>query len=258
MPAFIYRLPTLAILFLSILFAILISAALPEFIDIKDSEHDIRLGMALLSPIGASVGMLIGFLLNQAQTNIQQANALVAAEAGQINNLDRLLLRFGDEHSLDTRSKLKSYAESIIRDEWPELQYERGSNKTHDKWRSVSGGVFSLEPKSPKQVAIYSEILETAEEISESRGSRIDRSSNKLPMIFWFAMLILLVAMCGINFLVTLSQGQDLPLGHIIFPLVFGTLLGLLIIFDQPFKGSNAIKPKSIQRVVDAILNRTE
>jgi hypothetical protein len=136
-PAYIYKLSSIGILFLFIVLAELLTAILPAMIPYEHSEHSLRLGLALFSPIGASVGVLIGFLLNQAHANINQISASVATEAGQINNLDRLLLRFGDQYSLEIRSKLKGYLESIIRDEWPELQVERGSNKTHMKWRSI-------------------------------------------------------------------------------------------------------------------------
>ncbi|MEY4496026.1 MAG: hypothetical protein RL744_1090 [Pseudomonadota bacterium] len=256
MPAFIYKLSSAGILFLFIFIAEILCALLPALIPFDHSEHALRLGLALFSPIGASVGVLIGFLLNQAHSNINLITSLVATEAGQINNLDRLLLRFGDQYSLEIRNKLKGYLESIIRDEWPELCLERGSNKTHMKWRTISQQLFKLEPQTPKQIAIYSDILVLSESISESRESRIDRSTQKLPTIFWFAMLLLLIAICSINLLVTAADGM--PFGVAIFPGVFGAMLALLVIFDQPFKGSNAIKSTSLEKVFDSISTRTE
>ncbi len=256
MPAYIYKLSSAGILFLFIVIAELICAVLPTLAPFEHSEHKLRLGLALFSPIGASVGVLIGFLLNQAHANINQITSAVATEAGQINNLDRLLLRFGDQFSLEIRAKLSGYLDSIIRDEWPELKVERGSNKTHLKWRTISQQLFKLDPKTPKQIAIYSDILVLSENISESRESRIDRSSQKLPTIFWVTMLLLLIAICSINLLVLASD--ELPFGVAIFPGVFGAMLGLLVIFDQPFKGSNSIKSTSLEKVADSISTRTE
>ena len=256
MPSFIYRLSNIGILLLFVLLTELLCALLPSIAPLDHSEHALRLGLALFSPIGASVGVLIGFLLNQAHANINLITSAVATEAGQINNLDRLLLRFGDQHSLEIRAKLKGYLESVIRDEWPELKNERGSNKTHMKWRTISQQLFKLEPQTPKQIAIYSDILVLSENIAESRESRIDRSSQKLPAIFWVAMLFLMLAISSINLLVTAADGN--PFGVAIFPSVFGAMLGLLVIFDQPFKGGNAIKSSSLEKVFDSISTRTE
>ena len=257
MPAFIYKLSSAGILLLFILIVELFSAVLPPLFPWDPTEESVRLGLALFSPIGASVGVLIGFLLNQAHSNINHISSLVATEAGQINNLDRLLLRFGDSQSLEIRNKLKGYLESIIRDEWPELKLERGSNKTHLKWRSISQGLFKLEPKTPKQLAIYTEILEASEAVAESRESRIDRSSQKLPKVFWFSMVILLLAICSISLLVG-TDDHISPFGMGIFPIVFGVMLGLLVIFDQPFKINKGIKSSSLEKVYDSISTRNE
>jgi hypothetical protein len=256
MPAYIYKLSSAGILLVFVLLAEILCAVLPALIPFAHTELSLRLGLALFSPIGASIGVLIGFLLNQAHSNINLITSLVAAEAGQINNLDRLLLRFGDGHSLVVREKLHGYLKSIISDEWLELQLERGSSKTHMMWRSISQDLFKLEPHTPKQIAIYSDILVLSEHIAESRESRIDRSSQKLPTIFWFAILLLLAAICSINILVSATDG--IPFGAAIFPCVFGAMLGLLVIFDQPFKGSNAIKSTALQKVLDSISTRVE
>ena len=256
MPAFIYKFSSAGILILSIIIVEIFSVVMTRFIPFETTENSRRLGLALFSPIGASVGVLIGFLLNQAHSNINQITSLAATEASQINNLDRLLLRFGDHMSLDIRNKLKGYLESIIRDEWPELNQERGSNKTHMKWRNISQELFKLDPQTPKQIAIYSDILVLSEQVSESRESRIDRSSHKLPKVFWFAMLILLAAICSISLLV--HTGDGAPFGIGIFPIVFGAMIGLLVIFDQPFKGSNAVKSTALEKVYESICTRVE
>jgi hypothetical protein len=200
--------------------------------------------------------VLIGFLLNQAQGNFQGASALVASEVSQINNLDRLLLRFGDEDSLKIRGQLKDYLESIINSEWSELKFEQGNKETHMLWRSISQKVFKLEPASPKQVAIYSDILNVAESVSESRELRIDRSTQKLPIIFWVTILFIFLGISSLTSLVT--PGSELNFGRKVFPIVYGSLLVLLIIFDQPFKGSTSVKSNSPKKVLESIKTRTE
>jgi hypothetical protein len=43
-----------------------------------------------------------------------------------------------------------------------------------------------------------------------------------------------------------------------VFPVVYGSLLGLLIIFDQPFKGSTSVKSTSLKKVLESIKTRME
>lgn len=260
MPKYIYSLPNLLIILLTILVIEIFSHWVPHFLELiyvfNPTGETIKISQLLAPLLGATVGVLIGFLLNQAQSNFQAASALVASEASQINNLDRLLLRFGDDDSLKVRGLLKGYLESIISSEWPKLKLEQGCKDTHMLWRSISQKIFKLEPASPKQIAIYSDILNVAESVSEARELRIDRSTQKLPAIFWFAILFVFLGISSLTSLAT--PGAELSFAKKVFPVVYGSLLGLLIIFDQPFKGSTSVKSTSLKKVLESIKTRME
>jgi hypothetical protein len=223
---------------------------------LKPTEETIKIAQSLFALLGATVGVFIGFLLNQAQSNFQAASALVASEASQINNLDRLLLRFGDNYALEIRAQLKAYLESIINTEWPQLKLEQGSKQTHMLWRSISQKLFKLEPITPKQIAIYSDILNVAESVSEAREVRVDRSGQKLPTIFWIAIFFIFLGISSITSLV--MPGNELDFAITVFPVIYGSLLGLLIIFDQPFKGGTSVKSTALKKVLESIKTRME
>jgi hypothetical protein len=260
MPKLIYKLPNLLIILLCIAMINVLAHITPSIVKalffIHPTEETVKIAQSLFGLLGATIGMFIGFLLNQAQSNFQSASALVASEASQINNLDRLLLRFGDPYSLEIRTKLKLYIKSIIECEWPQLKLEQGSQQTHLLWRTISQMLFKLEPVTPKQIAIYSEILDVAESVSESREVRIDRSAQKLPAIFWIAILFIFIAVSSITSLV--MPGNELSFAITVFPIIYGSLLGLLIIFDQPFKGSTSVKSTALKKVFASIETRTE
>jgi hypothetical protein len=260
MPKLIYKLPNLLIILLCIAMINVLAHVMPSVVKglflIHPTEETVKIAQSLFALLGATIGMFIGFLLNQAQSNFQAASALVAAEASQINNLDRLLLRFGDAYSLEIRGKLKLYIESIIQNEWPELRVEQGSQQTHLLWRTISQMLFKLEPVTPKQIAIYSDILDVAENVSESREIRIDRSTQKLPAIFWISILFIFIAISSITSLV--MPGNELNFAITVFPIIYGSMLGLLIIFDQPFKGSTSVKSTALKKVFASIETRTE
>jgi hypothetical protein len=143
------------------------------------------LGLSLFGSIITLSGLLIGFLLNQAQTNFREVQSLVSREAGQINNLDRLLARYGDPAIAPMRKELFEYMNSIVNDEWILLKSGQGSDKTHMLWRGISRKLLSLDPQTNRQTAMYTDILKKAEEVAESRESRIERSCVRLPNLFF-------------------------------------------------------------------------
>jgi hypothetical protein len=260
MPNYIYRLPNIFIMLLMILLISIMCIYVPELIHtfsiFHPTQESIRLGQALFSPIASSTGLLIGFLLNQAQSSYREVEGIVATEAGRINNLDRLLLRFGSQQALDMRIKLQQYIESIIGDEWPDLQNGRGSNKTHLLWREISQGVFKLEPITPKQLSLYGDIIDKQEDIAESRELRIDRSTKCLPTIFWIVIFICLASLTAINTL--FMPDEQFTFGLTILPIAFGALISLLVVSDRPFKGQNGITPEALEKILPSIKTRIE
>jgi hypothetical protein len=220
------------------------------------NQQSIKLGQALFSPIASSTGLLIGFLLNQAQTGYREVENIISVEAGRINNLDRLLLRFGSDQALDIRVNLKRYIESIINNEWLDLQNGKGSNKTHMIWRSVSQEVFKLDPITPKQLSLYGDIIDKQEEIAECREMRIDRSSKCLPRLFWIVIFILLASLMAVNTL--FLPDEQFTFGLTILPIAFGALISLLVITDKPFKGQNGIRPEALVKILASIQTRAD
>jgi hypothetical protein len=258
MPRALYRLSNLQILLLFVCVNALLLSVAPRLLQslpfLVPTEESTRLGQSLFSPIASSTGLLIGFLLNQAQMHFREVENLVSAEAGQINNLDRLLLRCGDPGATPLREKLLAYIHSILDEEWPCLAQGRGHTNTHLLWRSISRDLFKLEPAGPRQTAIYMDILKKAEQIAESREARVERSGRKLPGLFWIVIAIGVLTLLGVNvlFLPTASYS----FGLLILPIAFGGLISLLVVTDRPYCGEHSVKPTALRTVLASIETR--
>ena len=103
---------------------------------------------------------------------------------------------------------------------------------------------------------MYTDILKKAEEVAESRESRIERSSVRLPNLFWVVIIICMLALLGINTLFLPSD--SFFMGLKILPVTLGALISLLVITDQPFKGQSAIEPEPFLKIIESIKTRTE
>ncbi|QWD87404.1 DUF4239 domain-containing protein [Polynucleobacter paludilacus] len=219
-------------------------------------DESTKSGLSLFGPIASSLGLLIGFLLNQAQTNFREVEGIVSTESARINNLDRLLLRFGSDKALEVRAQLRAYIESVIQVEWPKLSEEQGSKETHMLWRSISQNVFKLDPSTQRQVALYADIIKKSEEVAESRETRIDRSEKHLPPLFWVVIFLCLGALVCLNAL--FPRTDHYIFGLTILSIAYGGLISLLVITDKPFKGQNAIAPVALSKVLASIKTRVE
>ena len=256
----IYKRSNVQILVILVLFFMVLLDVMPRLLQsialFTPTDDSTRLGIGLFSPTITLSGLLIGFLLNQAQTNFREVQSLVSREAGQINNLDRLLVRYGDPAIASIRKELFEYMNSIVNDEWDMLKDGQGSTRTHMLWRGLSRKLLSLEPQTIRQTAIYTDILKKAEDVAESRESRIERSSVRLPNLFWVVIIISMLALMGINTLFTPSD--SFFIGLKILPITMGALISLLVITDQPFKGQSSVKAEPFFKIIASIKTRTE
>lgn len=256
----IYKRSNTQILIILVLFFVILLDVMPRVLQtipfFAPTDDSTRLGLSLFGSIITLSGLLIGFLLNQAQTNFREVQSLVSREAGQINNLDRLLVRYGDPSITVTRKELFEYMNSIVNDEWDRLKHGEGSTKTHMLWRGVSRKLLALEPQTNRQTAMYTDIIKKAEEVAESRESRIERASVRLPNLFWVVILICMAALLGINTLFLPSD--SFFVGLKILPVTLGALISLLVITDQPFKGQSAVMPDAFHKIIESIKTRTE
>ena len=154
------------------------------------------------------------------------------------------------------RKELFEYMNSIVDDEWVNLERGQGSSKTHMLWRGISRKIMSLEPVTNRQIAMYTDIIKKSEEVAESREARIERSSIRLPGLFWIVILICIFSLLAINTLFLPSD--SFFFGLKILPVTLGALISLLVITDQPFKGQSSVKPDAFYKIIESIKTRTE
>ena len=140
--------------------------------------------------------LVLAFTLVDAEGNFRKADALVSNEASQINRLDRLLNRYGQEEVTELRLNLLEYAKAIVDDEWPAMLRGARSDKVRLAFAPLSRGIFQIEPKPGRETTIYAEILRSFDLIAESRDARLNAVSLSLPKPYWqvvlFAVLMLL------------------------------------------------------------------
>ena len=219
------------------------------------SDHSDAASSAFSVVIGFT-GLVLAFSLVQAQGNLRNLEMQVSAEAHDLAQLDRLLVRYGDQNVAAIRAPLHEYANSILTDEWPQLRKGRSSERTAALFRPVSRGILAIEPPAGRQTLIYAEILKKIDELAAEREDRTGTATNlRLPQIFWETII------CLVAILLLLATFSEATFGRAIALLGEGfglaLLMALVFIFDQPFKGQTSVSPAPIAKVVAEMQTRT-
>jgi hypothetical protein len=204
---------------------------------IQVQSDDAKAAHDALTVVIGFVGLILAFSLVQEQNNVRNLEQQVGTEANNLNQLDRLIVRFGTPGDDALRISLREYANSIVKDEWRELREGRASGRTSKLLRELSEDVSAIDPEPGHQSLIYTEILKKVDELASARESRLVAAANiRLAPIFWetivFLLLILLVLASFSE--MTFSRGGAMALGCQGFAVT--VLVALVFIFDRPFK----------------------
>ncbi len=211
------------------------------------STHSEATDKALAVVIGFT-GVVLAFSLVQATGNLRNLETQAGTEAHNIDGMDRLLLRYGDPATIAMRGELRDYANSIVRDEWPELRKGRRSEQTSALFRPISSGILKIEPPPGRQSLIYAEMLKKVDEIAADRKTRVVATHLELPPIFWQTIIGLLVIVLLLATFSEATFGRAVALGCQAFGLAL--LVALVFIFDEPFKGQTSVSSEPIVRVI--------
>jgi Protein of unknown function (DUF4239) len=209
-----------------------------------------------LAVVISFTGVVLAFSLVQANGNLRNLETQVATEAHNIDQLDRLILRYGDPATIALRGALRDYANSIVRDEWPELGKGRPSEQTAALFRPISRNVIAIEPSPGRQSLIYAEMLKKVDEIAADRKARVVSATKlELPSIFWETIVGLVIILLLLATLSESTFGRAVALGCQGFGLAL--LVALVFIFDEPFKGQTSVSPEPIVTVVTGMQARS-
>ena len=200
--------------------------------------------------------LVLAFSLVQAIGNFRLVNTEVATEAAQINNLDRLLLRFNSPEANDVRQHLLAYAKSIVEDDWPALINAGSSEKTTALFKPISKGIIAIAPKNDRQVSLYSAALGLANDLERMRETRLESGTLRIPLSYWEVIIFAMFAKVLLSALLDRSGFGTYVLA--IQMAVLGALLGLVFVYDEPYKGETSIKPDNFVSTIHKIESRVD
>ena len=226
----------------------------PILTDITDHEKEFLI--AIQSGLVALSAILLSFSLVLVITNFDKVDTDVSSEASRINDVDRLLVQYGDPQLAPLRAQLKAYTEAIVKDEWPKLARKEDSEQVANIYASISTEIGKINPTTLRESALYAELLKKSNEMGELRETRIESSHIGLHRIYW---VVNFAIFFGVLFMSALGLLLNRWLTAIGITMELAALIGLMtIVFacDQPFKGSVSIKPESIEATLKTMTAR--
>jgi hypothetical protein len=216
----------------------------------EDMNNDV---IFFASTIGVFYSLTVGLIAVGVWTNYAEVQDIVSSEAASLAALYRDVEGFPEPLEGELKADLREYTAYVIDEAWP-AQYRGvildGGTHLVDKFQAK---LYSFEPQTAGQEALYAEALQEYNEMITLRRRRIDAVEGGLPGVMWAIVLVGAVLTISVTYLLKIQIGV-----HIVLTAFLAAFIGLVVFtvagLDRPLSGPLAIDPGSYQLVLERLM----
>jgi hypothetical protein len=207
-----------------------------------------------LSTVAIFYGIMLGLIAVGVWEGYDGARSAVGMEAGALAALYRDVSGYPEPERSALQADLREYIRYEIDVAW----------QAHRKGVITPGGVDRLwhlqdrlqtfQPRTPGQEALHHETLRAFNGLIEKRSLRLDTINSHLPRPLWHFVMLGAVLSFAVSWFFQLKSFAM----HVWMTAFFAALLGmeihLLLLMDNPYRGSIGITPEAFQVVYDMLM----
>jgi len=200
----------------------------------------------------AAVALFFVFIVAGSLSTVQgfqkDGQKATEVEFAHITNLDRELVRIGDEQADAIRVELRNYVQVIIDKEWAEMKHGAESEEVDLALGKVISLINHIKPNSKLSEKVVDDMNKHLELVSDSRDERIEVSTLHLSPIYWWMIFSFLALLIFIGFFSNSTTPKRVGLAGKMVALSFTFVL--LLQTDGVFSGDICIQPTLLKKAV--------
>ncbi len=204
------------------------------------------------------VGMLVSLMLSLAFAEVivalRAVENAVEREAVAISDTFYDLQRFGIEKTRVTQAILVDYTQAVIDDDWPALANDELGEHAGALKRQLADSVWNLEPATPTEEKLWSQILTDIDVISDYRWIRLDNALAEPPVYIYAIIFGFLVTMACFG-----AYRPQVPLVALVslYTVFIGLVLYLILAVSDPFRGGIVVDPTPFEHLIETLRAET-
>ena len=217
------------------------------------SSADNKLSDTVQTSLLAFSAFILALSVTNVFANLAKAEETAMQEALDITRLDRELGALG-ALAATARQTLAGYTKHVATDEWRTLAKEEpklsplAQQDMDALWTEVRA-IQKNEALAPAPIrdALSSYLMR----LEQFRTDRLAAATNSIPNIFWFVIILFVVAASFMNGRNTLRRfGVHLIVIHMS---AIGILVALIVVVDNPFRGATSVSSSIIAHAVKPV-----
>jgi hypothetical protein len=212
--------------------------------DLKDPTSN------LFRVVGTLVSLMLSLAFADVVVDLREIEKAIEREVVTIADAYNDLYRYDVEATREARGLLMDYAQAVIDDDWPALANNVLGEHATKLRRQYEESVWKLEPATPVQEHLRSQLLAGIDKMFDYRVVRLDNALAEPPIYLYTIIFGFLVTMACFG--AYQPQGPLLVLVSL-YTVFVGAVLYLILALSDPFQGDTGIEPTSLELLVEAM-----
>jgi hypothetical protein len=222
-------------------------------------EHNEVAGF-IIGVVGVAFAVLLAFVVLTVWEQFEEARQIAAREANALAGVFRLSQGFSGPERSRMLGTAYGYAELVTTDEWQSMGQGARSTESPGAWKMVDRlweMSRQLSLRTPREQALYSELLGALEELSSERKLRLMAARNGLPALLWVVLILGAAVTVAFSFFfgVRSMQAHALMTGALAGTIALN--LYLIAALDYPFSGDLRVPPEAFEQAL-VVFDRIE
>ena len=212
-----------------------------------DTGHSAIFSFAL----GTIFGLTLAFITVSTWQNYNRINAVVVQEATTLTTMYRTLDAFEPSVKNQGSAILKTYVEKVISEEWPSMATAQFNDQNFSNFHQFQQLILRHAPINNAELLAQQEELRL---ISEYYKLRLDRiTSSKAALDYSMTLALALGAFIFIFYqsLYVMPTMRHHVMMISLLSIMLGMIFFLILSFNTPFSGPNAISPDIFSRILE-------
>ena len=244
-----------ALLLILICIFIIISLTLllitQKYLRILIIDKHVEYGDVFTNSLAMIFGFIIGFIAVSVWESYNDLSNTVSKEANAIHNMYRTIEAYPADTAETGKVILEDYVHEVIVKEWPLLSQDKFDPVAYKKLTLFYDLIVSFRPKDFAELAAHQEMLGLLANYRELRRDRVHNAKAILDPSIWLALgssaFLFVLISC-------LFEMRTIRIHIILISLLasgLAVVFFLLLMYNHPFMGPNAIQPEAFTRLLD-------
>ncbi|MBX9687182.1 MAG: DUF4239 domain-containing protein [Candidatus Obscuribacterales bacterium] len=201
-----------------------------------------EVGGYLLAVVGTLYAILLGLIVVNAQSNVDQARQLAIAEANTLSNIYHLSRPFAQPSKQAIRDSLYGYALAIENQDWSKVEEGKEKEATVPEYRRLWREVTSYVPQGQNEQQCYSTMLADMEQLSDARRHRMVAARCGLSPVLWMVLIVggAMIVLFTYFFFVESLLAQTLMTSFVVIFLALN--IYLIYLYQNPYRKELGVK----------------